>query len=574
MTYVLGLGGPYHHDASACLLDDSGVIVAFTEEERFSRRKHHRDSRSCGAAAAYCLSTAGIDLCEVSTVAVAWNPRHPHPTSQIDDLELLRELLPPSYFNGNTPSSALVVDHHRAHAASAFYPSGLARATVVVVDGHGDGKSSSVHLADRSSGLREVWHADQSQSLGWLYESVASHLGLGDWSSAGKLMGLASYGKPTIEAEFLELNVDGPFRLDLAKLGLKAPTVDASAQETIDFYFRMQRALGEFYRASDLERLVARHVYDAGHASFVRDHEIPTHHVDLAASAQHWLEGALSSLVSFAVNLTGVPNVCYAGGVALNCSANGFLRREVMQHSSFFIQPAASDSGCALGAAYEALVLSGGMPMYPPRMRTTAYGTKMSPDDIRSALDTVGARYTEPAGGIIEDTACLIAQGRVVGWVQGRAEVGPRALGHRSILADPRTTKSRDFINREVKRREMWRPLAPSVLSADAARVVETPTAADFMIEAFVATPWAREHLPGVVHVDGSLRPQFVDASVDPLYAGLLTAVGGYIGVGAVLNTSFNGEDEPIVNNTFQALSTFYTSPMDALVVGPFMVTK
>jgi carbamoyltransferase len=573
MTYFLGLGGPYHHDASACLIDETGAVLAFAEEERFSRRKHHRNSRSCGAAVAYCLSKAGIEIRDVATVAVAWNPNHPNPSTEITDQELLRELLPPSHTKGHTPSRALVVDHHRAHAASAFYASGMSRATVVVVDGHGDGKSSSIHLAERTSGIRELWHADPSQSLGWLYESVAAHLGLGDWSSTGKLMGLASYGEPSITADFLKLDSDGPYRLDLTGLGLTGPSAGASNNEILDFYFRMQLALGELYRARGLERVNSWRIYDPGHSAVVRDHEIPQDHLALAASAQQWLQSALASLMSFAVDLTGIPEVCYAGGVALNCSANGFLRREVLKKADFFIQPAASDSGCALGAAYEALVESGRMPQ-TTKMRTTSFGVENSPGDIRRTLDAVGARYTEPSSGVAQESARLLAKGRVIGWVQGRAEIGPRALGHRSILADPRTESSRDLINRDIKKREMWRPLAPSILASAAPQVVESPVSSDFMIEAFRATPWACENLSGVVHVDGTLRPQFVDGVADPLYADLLASLECEIGIGAVLNTSFNGEDEPIVNNTLHALSAFFSAPIDALVIGPFVVRK
>jgi carbamoyltransferase len=572
MTYFLGLGGPYHHDASACLLNESGEILAFTEEERFSRRKHNRDSRSCGASAAYCLSAANVDLQDVSCVAVAWNPYHPRPAAEITDDDLLCELLPPKYFGGQTPASAIIVDHHRAHAASAFYASGMERATVIVADGHGDGRSTSIHIGDRGRGLEEVWHADPSQSLGWMYESVAIHLGLGDWASAGKLMGLASYGSPSVDADFITFENDEPYRMDIERIGLERPDVFAQGPDILGFYFELQSALSDYYSGLGIERLTAFRVYDPTHGEFVRDHEFPAAHLDLAASAQHWLQSALKSVVRFAVSLTGIDDVCYAGGVALNCAANGVLRREAVK-GSFFVQPAASDSGCALGAAYDVLARHGRVAA-AHEMRTTAFGAEFRAEQVRRLLDTLGARFSEPKTGVSRRVAELIASGCAVGWVQGRAEVGPRALGHRSILGDPRTSRTRDFINGAVKKRELWRPLAPSILEKDAELVVRKPSCSDFMIEAFEASDWAKENLPAVVHVDGTVRPQFVDSEIDPCFAELLVATKEEIGIGAVLNTSFNGEDEPIVNNPIQALSTFHSSPLDALAIGPFIVTK
>lgn len=572
MTYVLGLGGPYHHDGSACLIDGTGQILAFTEEERFSRRKHNRDSRSCGAAAAYCLSVAGIDLRDVSSIAVAWNPWHPQPSAEITDPDLLRELLPPRFFGEFTPASALIVDHHRAHAASAFFASGMDRATVIVADGHGDGRSTSIHNGNRDHGLTEVWSAGPSQSLGWMYESVAAHLGLGDWSGAGKLMGLASYGSPSMDVAFLEDGIHKPYQIDVARLGLKPPDAEASAHDILRFYFDLQHALSDHYTAMGVSRLTALRHYDPYSGEFVRAHEFNPAQLNLAASAQHWLERALTALVRFAVSTTGVADVCYAGGVALNCAANGTLRRQALP-GSLFVQPVASDAGCALGAAYEAVLLQGGH-VSAAAMRTTAFGAEFTPGSVRRTLDATGARYAEPPEGVARRVAALIASGQTVGWMQGRAEAGPRALGHRSILGDPRVSATRDFINRELKKRELWRPLAPSILDREAAETVQDAHRSDFMIEAFLASDRAKAGLPAVVHVDGTMRPQFVSSAVDPCFCELLEAIRDEIGIGAVLNTSFNGEDEPIVNTPIQALSMFHTSPLDALAIGPFLITK
>ncbi|MBF6137777.1 hypothetical protein IU501_32930 [Nocardia otitidiscaviarum] len=556
MGYVLGLGGPYHHDAAACLVGDGQVLV-FAEEERFSRIKHHRDSRSAAQSAAWCLHQAGISWSDVDEVAVAWNPHWPNRIEHIDDEELIAELLGPVARAAGAPRRLTVIGHHLAHAASAFYPAGVTDAAVLVVDGSGDGISTSIHHGG-TAGLRSLREVPYTQSLGWLYQNATAHIGLGNWTNAGKLMGLAAYGQPRFHLPFLHVTDDG-YHLDLSRYGLPPYLGIEQASRYTDF---------SYYR--ELKSAYTKAFNDAGiPARAPGAHQLDSVAVDLAASVQSALQQAMLALATAALKLTGATTLCLAGGVALNCTSNGTLAR-MPGIAELFVQPAASDAGCALGAALECARRRGDFTVPGPRQQHTLLGPDHTNAEVETALATVGARYSTPAD-IAAAAARRIAAGQVIGWFCGRAEAGPRALGARSILADPRSTALRDRINRDVKRREMWRPLAPSML--DLAPWTTTPHApAEFMIVAHDATDTARQHLPGVVHVDGTLRPQRVDPRSQPVYARLLHEVAGETGHPVVLNTSFNGPGEPIVGSPADALASAARLGLDAVVLGDYLV--
>ncbi|MFD4406586.1 carbamoyltransferase [Nocardia sp. NPDC058499] len=554
MGFVLGLGGPYHHDASACLVAD-GHVIAFAEEERFSRIKHHRHSRSAAAAAAWCLHQAGIGWSDIDEVAVAWNPHWPNRCEYLTDEDVIAELIGPHAHHAGGPRQLTVIGHHRAHAASAFYPAGVTDAAVVVADGSGDGVATSIHHGTRT-GLHTVHEIPFTQSLGWFYQAATTHAGLGDWTNAGKLMGLAAYGRPAIDLDFLR-PTRGGYHLDLTGYGL-APSIDQTARYSDFSYYR------------NLHRTYSKAFTDAG-VPAQPSAGYDTHRgiaADLAASVQLLLQQCLISVVTTAVKETGASAVCLAGGVALNCTTNGILAR-TPEITSLFVQPAAGDAGCALGAALELAHRRGEYTMPGPHQTHALLGPAYDNHAIETALHAVGANYTTPPD-IAAAAARLLADGRVIGWHQGRAEAGPRALGARSILADPRTTALRDRINRDIKRRELWRPLAPSML--DLAPWTTTPDGpAEFMIVAHDATPQAQQHIPGVVHADGTLRPQRVTPDNQPTYARLLHAFEAETGIGVVLNTSFNVPGEPIVESPADALRSGARLGLDALVIGDYL---
>lgn len=567
---VLGLGGPYYHDASACLVID-GRIVAFAEEERFSRRKHHKHSRSCAVAAAYCLDQAGVTLPEVDEIAIAFNPVWPEPSETCTDAELIAELLDPALFGHHRPREMTVVEHHLAHASSAFYPSGFADAAVLVVDGSGDGISATL-AHGTTSGLKVLRQFPFSQSLGWFYETVAEHLGLGDWTSSGKLMGLAGYGNPDrYKLDFLTPR-HGGYDLDLSRWGIR-PDEQVDDQYTdLRYYGRLKEAYATAYSDLGIPPHRRARTYTGGRTT--PDTGFRPEHADLAASAQHRLEQCLTELAREALTLTGSARLCVAGGVGLNCSANGRLA-SLRGVDELFVQPAAGDAGCAIGAAFEVALHRGDLTVPGEAMTTGALGPSFSPSSIRATLTDYGLAFRDHGDDLPAVVARHLALGRTVGWFQGRMEAGPRALGRRSILADARHTRSRDHINQRVKHREEWRPLAPVLLQEAAPDLIGTSVPHPFMIVARSATETARNAIPAAVHTDGTLRPQTVARDDTDPYARLLASFAEQTGrPPALLNTSFNHEAEPIVCTPRDAVATFAASPLDMLAIGPFLVRK
>ncbi|WP_234378499.1 carbamoyltransferase [Streptomyces sp. H036] len=567
---MLGLGGPYYHDASACLVVD-GQVVAFAEEERFSRRKHHKDSRSCATAAAYCLSEAGITLAEVDEIAIAFNPSWPEPSETCTDAELIAELLDPALFGHHRPRQVTVIEHHLAHAASAFHPSGFEEAAVLVVDGSGDGVSATL-AHGTAGGLKVLRQFPFSQSLGWFYETVAEHLGLGDWTSSGKLMGLAGYGNPDrYRLDFLTARAGG-YHLDLSRYGIRPDESVEDQYTDLRYYRRLKSAYAAAY--TDLGIPPHRRARTYSNGRIIPDTSYRSEHADLAASAQRLLEQCLAELAREALAATGTTRLCVAGGVGLNCSANGRLAA-LRGVEELFVQPAAGDAGCAIGAALEAARRRDDLTLPGPAMTTAALGPAFTPGSIRSVLDDFGLPYRDLGADLATAAAGHIALGRTIGWFQGRMEAGPRALGRRSILAAAQDPRTRDHINDRVKHREPWRPLAPAMLEEAAPDLIGTRTPHPFMIVARPATETARRLIPAAVHTDGTLRPQTVARDDTDPYAALLASFAEQTGrPAALLNTSFNHEREPIVCTPHDAIATFAAGPLDALAIGPFLVRK
>jgi carbamoyltransferase len=550
-----------------------GRVVAFAEEERFSRRKHHKDSRSAAVSAAYCLSEAGVSLPEVDEVAIAFNPAWPEPADVCTDGELIAELLDPALFGFHRPAKVTIVEHHLAHAASAFHPSGFDEAAVLVVDGSGDGISATI-AHGTPAGLKTLRQWPFTQSLGWFYETVAEHLGLGDWTSSGKLMGLAGYGDPhRYRLDFLRPERGG-YRLDLSGYGIGPDETVDDQYTDLRYYRRLKAAYAAAYTDLGIppHRRPRTYHRDAGRA--VTDSGFRPEHADLAASSQHLLEQCLIELASEALRLTGSSRLCVAGGVGLNCSANGRLAA-LNAVSALFVQPAAGDAGCAIGAALEVSLRRGDLTLPAPPMTSAALGPAFDAGHIRTVLLASGLPFQDHGDGLPEAVVSHLAHGRTAAWFQGRMEAGPRALGQRSILADALHVQTRDHINARIKHREPWRPLAPVMLDGTTSALLGTDTPHPFMIVAREAADAARQAIPAAVHVDGTFRPQTVTPDDANPYARLLAAFADATGrPAALLNTSFNHESEPIVCTPRDAVATFAASPLDILAIGPFLATK
>jgi carbamoyltransferase len=583
---ILGLSC-YYHDAAAALVRD-GHVVAAAQEERFTRIRH--DASFPTHAAAYCLREAGLTAADLDAVAFYDKPFLTFERLLETYVACAPAGLPsflkamPVWLKGKlwTPDllareldydgPILFTEHHESHAASAFFPSPFARAAVLTADGVGEWATTSYGVGEGSR-LRLLAELHFPHSLGLLYSAFTSFCGFRVNSGEYKLMGLAPYGEPvyvqTILDELVDLKPDGSFRLDLRYF-----TYPAGLRMTGR---RFARLFGGPPRAPE--------------------GPLTQREMDLARSVQAVTEEIVLRLGRHVYAETGEQDLCLAGGVALNCVANGRLLREG-PFERIWIQPAAGDAGGALGAAlltYYERTAAPRAPVPGDAMQGAFLGPAFTDDEIAAFLRREGVpheRLDEEA--LVERTAALLAEGAVVGWFQGRMEFGPRALGHRSILADPRGRDVQRVVNQKIKFRESFRPFAPSVLeeraadffdlgpSAGSGQAAESP----YMLlvapvrgattggEGLDRRHHTRSPVPAVTHVDGSARVHTVRAARDPLFHRLLQAFERRTGCPVLVNTSFNVRSEPIVCTPEDAYRCFRRTHMDALVLGPFLVDK
>jgi carbamoyltransferase len=537
---ILGINAVFHDPAAALVVD--GEIVAAAEEERFTRRKHGKPCVPFSTwelpeqSAAWCLKHANLTPEDVDLVAYSYDPSIASPPNgdlTLDDWEPLRTLYAqraPNFLRtalpGLHPECVRFVPHHLAHAASAFLAAPYRESSVLVLDGRGETGS---HLAGRFSGHRFTPLAAQNlpNSLGLLYEEATEHLGFRRSSDEYKVMALASYGEPRFLDRLRKLvysTGDGGF----ATLPVSWSTFTPPA----------------------------------------RHEQWADAHANLAASVQRIVEDVLLELAVWLHDQTGDSALTMAGGVALNCVANSRLANEG-PFDHVWVQPAAGDAGTALGAAME-VAMSHGEPVQP--MGSAALGRGWSDEEIAAALSTAGVSYTRP-DDIADAVARDLAADRIVAWFQGRSEFGPRALGHRSLLANPSNRHNLTRLN-DVKGREQFRPVAPMVLAEHAAEIFDGPLPSPHMLFVHrVRDGWA-ERIPAVVHVDGTARIQTVDRNEEPLVARMLDGVASRTGIPVVINTSLNTAGRPMVDDPRDALECFGSAPVDVLAIGPYMLRR
>lgn len=542
---VLGLNYG-RHDPSAALVDD-GRVVSIVAEERLSRKKH-APSESPAAAVRWCLSDANVTPQEIDAIAVGWDFERerlltgvamPDVTWALPEEFLSMPALPPVHS----------IVHHVAHAASSFYCSGFDEAAVLIVDGRGEQESISLGVADHR-GIRLLESLPIEMSLGQFYRAATEHAGLMTevgFGAEGKLMGLAPYG---VADQPMPLGVTDDGLVSL--LDLKPETWEQ----------RHSRAT--------LREWWARNCYPYVDAE---TREIMAYS-RFAASVQQCLVDAVLHLAGRARTLTGSANLVMAGGVALNCSANGVLVSSGL-FENYYFQPASADDGVSLGAALEVCArdrIAHDRPARNDRMDHAYWGPSYDEGAVAAALRAAGlpSRRLAPEA-LVEEAAGLLDRGRIVGWFQGRAELGPRALGARSILADPRDRSVVPRLN-HIKGREVWRPLAPSVKAEHFDEYFDSPFASPFMNVAAQVRRSVRPRVPATVHIDGSARPQAVRQADSPVYWSLIDAFQRRSGLPIVLNTSFNLATEPIVTTPEQAIASYLACDMDALVLGGHLV--
>jgi len=556
---TLGINYSQMHDSAACLVRD-GELVFAVAEERISRLKH--DARFPVNAIRACLDFALLKASDLDEVCFGWPMagaafRHDlkcyatgrMPATYTSGLNSTLHFLSmwhqeggakafAQYF-GETKGRVRFVDHHIAHAISAYGYSGFADAAVVVMDGRGAWEATSIWHG-RDGRLEQVLTIPFPDSVGYFYSEFTEYLGFQRNSDEWKVMGLAPYGKPGVDLRaFIEPEA-APYKVHARAL--------------------VANGTGPF--AEMEKRFGPRRVPES---------EITERHKDVAYAVQDACELAMMSVVKLAMEKTGSRNVCLAGGVALNSKANGKILASGLVNK-LFVQPAASDDGVALGAALAPYMDQGGrLPSKP--MRHGYWGPGFNDEAIESALRTYKLQY-QRVSDVAAKAAEMLAHGKILGWYQGRMEFGPRALGSRSILADPRDPEMNAKVNNAVKFREWWRPFAPSMKKEAAADYLESATDSPFMIVTAQVKPEKRGVVPSVTHVDGSARPQTVEKDINPLYWRLIDEFEKRTGVGVIMNTSFNLRGEAIVHTPTDAIRTFFSSGMDALVMGSFVVEK
>ncbi len=579
-SVILGINA-FHGDSAAALLDE-GIFKCGVEEERLNRIKHWAGFP--GLAIQAVLADSGAMLADVEHVAISRDPAA-HLLSKVmfalrkrPGLEAIRSRLANQgkvrnmgeLLNNLTsaPFRGTIhnVEHHRAHLASAFFCSPFDQAACLTVDGFGD-FLSSMSAVGKGNRLEKIDDVMFPHSLGIFYTAVTQYLGFPKYGDEYKVMGLASYGRPSFLPEMrriVHLENEGQFTVDLDYF------VHASEGATMS-WDNGEPVIGPLWSKKFVELLGAAR--DPGS-------ELTERHHDLAASLQAMYEETFFHRVNWLQKKTGLTALCLAGGCAMNSVANGKLFAKT-DFRDVYIQSAAGDAGTALGAAlsvwHEVLGKPRGFVM-----EHSYWGPEFGDADVRQALEAsreelekqgCRVRRIEDVDTLCRSTAEKIANGKIVGWYQGRSEWGPRALGNRSIVVDPRRAEMKDVLNSRIKRREPFRPFAPSILEERVGDYFEESYPDPFMIKVYPVRPEKRSEIPAVTHVDGTGRLQTVSRAQNPRYWALIKAFEAQTGVPVVLNTSFN-ENEPIVNTPAEALACFLRTKMDVLVMGDWVVER
>ena len=566
--YILGL--TTLGDSAATLIKD-GEMIAAAEEERFSRKKHH--SGFPFKAIEYCLDYAGITLKDVAHVGHYWKPwilrhkamqalktglispamfkaRADRGVAQVSESYLgmfkhpkrLREHFGASDFKFH------FIEHHQTHAASAFFVSPFESAAIITWDGTGE-DTTTLFSSGKGNKIKVLKRIKLPHSLGQFYSAVTNYIGFDMFTGdEWKVMGLAAYGKPKFYDFFSE----------------KVLTQNGNG----DFHFNIKvldHHLAKHYQFSDT---ITKEVG----APRLPGEELTEHHWNIASSAQKVLEDTAIYLVKEIKEMTGEENLCMAGGVAFNSVMNGRIFHET-PFKNFYVQSAAGDAGGSLGAAYYVW----NQILDKPRkfvMNHSYWGPKFSNEECQKVLDAAGLKYeTLPDEELLPKVAKMISEGAIIGWFNGRMEWGPRALGARSFVADPRRSDMREILNDKVKLREWFRPLAPSMLEEYGKEIFGVEHHDPFMITVIqVAEEWKKK-IPAVVHIDGSARPQMVNKEVNPRYWNLINEFRKLTGIPLLLNTSFNIQ-EPIVCTPQDAVNTFGNANFDALVLENNLVLR
>jgi len=572
--YTLGINA-YHGDAAAAIIKD-GELLAAVEEERFNRKKH------CAGfpveSVRYCLQVANVPLEEIDHIGISRDPSahlHKKVLFSLKRLKNLSGQIMERLANAakvrdlrNELTSALGtsselraqfhnVEHHKAHMASCFFVSPFERAAILSIDGFGDFISTMWGVGEGNN-MQVLGQVEYPHSAGIVYTATSQYLGFPKYGDEGKVMGLAPYGKPRYMTEFREIirSDDSGFKLNLDFFRHDSEGVDMT-------WDNGSPTIGQIFSDKFVE---------AFGPARVKGEPLTPRHEDIAASLQARLEEVSFEILRRLHDRTKLDQLCLAGGVAYNSVMNG----KIVLNTPFkeiYIQPAAGDAGTAIGVCYYIYNSMLGQPR--SYVMTNAYtGPAFSNDEIASVLKKNALSGRELSERELTQTAAqAIADGKIVGWFQGRMEFGPRALGNRSIVVDPRRADMKDILNARIKKREPFRPFAPSILEERVGEYFEQTHPSPTMLMVHQVKAEKRTVIPAVTHVDGSGRLQTVSRTLNPLYHQLISDFEKLTGVPVVLNTSFN-EDEPIVCNPQEAIDCFQRTQMDALFLGNYLIER
>ena len=582
MSVILGINS-YHGDAAACIIKD-GILVAAVEEERFLRIKHWAGfpSRSI----AYCLDEAGCTLSDVDIIAVNSDPKanlfkkvrhvfkHRSAISLIRDrlnnasarksiMENLREAFPGQLIKARLRN----VEHHLAHLSSAFHVSPYDNASILSVDGFGDFASGSWGKGDGAS-ITVEGQVNYPHSLGAFYQAITQFIGFPNYGDEYKVMGLAPYGSPAYLSEMrqiVNLKDDGTYKLNLNY-----------------FCFHKEKIAYEWNDGSpSVGRLFSSELIELLGPARKKGGELTQRHKDLAASAQAMFEEALFHMLNNLHGMHGLDSLCLAGGCGNNSVANGKIQR-MTKFKNVYVAASAGDAGGAIGAAYSVYFERNQRDLKSSLMNHAYLGPRASNDQIKTLLQNESKNLPESEfevtkidslSRLVELTAKAISEGLVIGWFQGRMEWGPRALGNRSILGDPRRADMKEILNQKIKRRESFRPFAPSVLREAVEGWFEEDDDVPFMMKVFQIKEDKRPKIPAVTHVDGSGRLQTVSEKTNPRYHALIKQFCSLTEIPMLLNTSFN-ENEPVVCLPDEALDCFLRTKMDVVVLNDYFIRR
>jgi len=579
--YILGLNA-YHGDSAAAIIAD-GVLIAAAEEERFLRVKHWAGFPY--ESIKYCLNKVGVELQDLDYIALNRNTRaNLHKKilftlknrpgfgliksrlSNMSKIAAIKKTFAKEFSTDipNIKAKIINVEHHKAHLASSFFVSEFEEAALVSIDGFGDFTSVMVARGHNKS-IESLYQINYPHSLGVFYSAFTQFLGFPEYGDEYKVMGLAGFGKPVYLDKMKEVVLLKP-----------------NGQFTLNLNYFQHHLSGDRMQwnntAPSFGRLYSDCLVNLLGKPRPQSSQIDTHHKDIAASVQAMYEEALFHILNHAYEITRCENLSLAGGCAMNSLANG----KIFDNTSFkriYIPPGPYDAGGAIGSAYFLYNQILGLPR-KFSMQTAYWGPEYSSGHIaavlsqnNSDLNGFSVNRLEDAGILIAQTARYLAEGKIVGWFQGRMEWGARALGNRSILADPRRADMRDIINSKIKKRESFRPFAPSVLYECVGEYFEKDYPDRFMLKVYPVKGEKQKTIPAVTHVDGTGRLQTVDKTVNPLYWKLINCFYELTGVPVLLNTSFN-ENEPIVCKPQEALNCFLRTNMDVLVLGNFVIER